>query len=128
VPFDLAIEQGAPAVMTDHLLYPRLDPRLPASLSPQISGWLLRLKLAFRGLVMTDDLEMGAISSRWSLPQAVVMAIQAGADMALISSDAGAVPSVVAALRSALEDGTLPRARVAEALAHIDAALRTLAR
>jgi beta-glucosidase-like glycosyl hydrolase len=56
------------------------------------------------------------------------MAIQAGADMALISSDAGAVPSVVAALRSALEDGTLPRARVAEALAHIDAALRTLAR
>ena len=128
VPFDLAIEQGAPAVMTDHLLYPRLDPRLPASLSPQISGWLLRLKLAFKGLVMTDDLEMGAISSRWSLPQAVVMAIQAGADMALISSDAGAVPSVVAALRSALEDGTLPRARVAEALAHIDAALRTLAR
>ena len=97
-------------------------------MSPQISGWLLRLKLAFKGLVMTDDLEMGAISSRWSLPQAVVMAIQAGADMALISSDAGAVPSVVAALRSALEDGTLPRARVAEALAHIDAALRTLAR
>jgi beta-N-acetylhexosaminidase len=128
VPFERAFAQGAPAVMTDHLLYPRLDPRLPASLSPQITGWLLRLKLGFEGLVMTDDLQMGAISSRWSLPQATVMAIEAGADMALISTDSGAVPSVVAALRSALEDGTLSRARVAEALAHIDAVLRTLPR
>ena len=126
VPFRQAIAAGASAVLTDHILYPKIDDRYPASLSPSITTGLLRRSLRFHGLVITDALEMGAISHRWTLEQAAVRAVAAGADMVIIWKSVAQVPSVVAALRNAIMTGRIPVDRARDALAHIRAAYALL--
>jgi len=64
-PFRRAISAQIGTIMTAHVLYPALDPDLPATLSPTILTGLLRQKLGYRGMVITDDLEMGAIVSHF---------------------------------------------------------------
>src|SRR5687767_7418187 len=64
VPFKAAIAAGVAAIMTGHILIPSLDEELPGTLSPAIVDGLLRTKLGYRGLVLSDDLEMKAISGR----------------------------------------------------------------
>ena len=84
VPFKKAIELGIPAIMTAHILYPALDPRNPATLSRAVIAGLLKKDLAFRGLVMTDSLDMKAITSRLPIAKAAAQALKAGADILLI--------------------------------------------
>ncbi len=82
-PFREAIAAGVPAVMTAHLLVPQWDSR-PATLSAvALQGWL-RQRLKFQGLVITDDLEMGAIATSLPVDQAAREALAAGADLLLI--------------------------------------------
>lgn len=123
VPFEAAFDAGVPGVMTSHVSYPRVDPDFPASLSRVITTELLRDRLRFGGLVVTDDLEMGALRGR-SLELRAVRAIAAGADMVLIGSSSGEVPRVVAALRRAVRSGKIPRSRALEAVGDVLAALR----
>ena len=105
-------------MMTAHVLYPALDDENPATLSRRIVGGLLRDELAFDGLVMTDDLEMGAIVGRYAVEDAAVRAIAAGCDMVLIcGADTDRLAAVVEALIRAVEDGRLPQTRVEDALA-----------
>jgi beta-N-acetylhexosaminidase len=86
LPFRLAVAAGVPAVMTAHLLVPSWDTR-PATLSEvALTGWL-RQKLGFQGVVITDDLEMGAIAARLPVAQAARQAMKAGADLLLICND-----------------------------------------
>jgi beta-glucosidase-like glycosyl hydrolase len=105
-PFQAAIKAGADAVMTAHIDLPQFEktPGLPASLSPAITTGLLRHDLDFRGLVFTDALVMHAITTHFGAEQAVVKAIQAGADVALEPAD---VPKAFAALREAVAKGDL---------------------
>ena len=83
-PFRAAIATGCPALMAAHVLVPALDPDWPASLSPVILGRLLRDRLGFSGLVLSDDLEMGAITTRWTVEAAASRFLEAGGDLALI--------------------------------------------
>src|SRR5690606_3262254 len=76
------ISGKAPMVLTGHLLHRELDPELPASLSPALTAEL-REKLMFNGVIITDSLDMRAIRDRWDAPTAAVMALRAGADIAL---------------------------------------------
>ena len=105
-------------VMTAHVVNSQLDPSsLPASLSPAI-GTLLRDTLGFRGVVVTDDLAMGAIVQHYSLRQAVRMAIEAGADLLCLSNNGGTynpdvVPQVVGYIKEMVDDGTLTEERIA---------------
>ncbi|MCS6798730.1 MAG: beta-N-acetylhexosaminidase [Myxococcota bacterium] len=78
-----------PMVMTAHVLYEALDPERPATLSRPILQGLLRERLGFRGLVVSDDLEMRAVADRWSVAQAAVLAVEAGCDALLVCSDVG---------------------------------------
>jgi beta-N-acetylhexosaminidase len=86
LPFRLAVAAGVPAVMTAHLLVPSWDTR-PATLSEvALRGWL-RQRLGFQGVVITDDLEMGAIAERLPVAQAARQAMKAGADLLLICNN-----------------------------------------
>ena len=117
-PFRAAAAAGAAAMMTAHVLYPALDGEQPATLSPRIVGGMLRDELGFDGLVMTDDLEMGAIAGRHAVEDAAVGAIAAGCDMVLVcGTDTDRLAAAVEALIRAVEDERLPRARVEDALA-----------
>lgn len=118
VPFRAAIEANVAAIMTAHILAPALDEDRPATLSPRIVDGILKKQLGFEGVVFTDDLEMKAISARYGLAQATVGALAAGCD-AVLMCGASQEPQALAleALIHAVEDGTLPLARVEDALA-----------
>ncbi len=86
LPFRQAIAAGVPLIMTAHTLVPEWDSR-PATLSPVAIQTWLRKNLGFAGVVMTDDLEMGAIAGHTHPPQAARQALAAGADLLLICED-----------------------------------------
>jgi beta-N-acetylhexosaminidase len=84
LPFRRAIRAGIPALMTAHVLYPALDRAFPATLSRKILGDLLRKQLRFRGVLFSDALEMGAVTSRYGIGEAAVRAVSAGCDVVLV--------------------------------------------
>lgn len=88
LPFRKLIADGlADLIMTSHIWNREWDEELPITLSPRVlQGWL-REKLGFRGLIITDDLLMGAIKSHFSLAEACVLAVKAGADILLASNN-----------------------------------------
>ena len=117
VPFRAAIEARVAAVMTGHLLVPALDEERPATLSRAIVAGLLKEQLGFDGVVMTDDLEMKALSARHATPEATVMAIAAGCDVALMCGPSQEVQAAaLEAIVYAVEDGTIPLRRAEDAL------------
>jgi beta-N-acetylhexosaminidase len=118
VPFRAAIDAGVSSIMTAHILLPSLDEERPATLSAAIVNGLLKQRLAFDGLVLSDDLEMKAISATFGVPEATVGAISAGCD-AVLMCGASQAPQVAAleAVIHAVESGSLPLKRVQDALA-----------
>ena len=118
VPFRAAIRSGLDAVMVGHLVVRAVDPSAPATLSPAVVGGLLRERMGFGGLVVSDALEMGAIATTVSVPVAAERAVRAGVDQ-LVLSGHGAVPAVLAHLERAVAAGRLPRARVGEAFLRV---------
>jgi len=83
IPFQLAIDHDVEAVMTAHLLLPRLDPDYPVTLSESILRGLLRGRLGFDGVVVTDDIEMGALRNSYSPVAILEHSIRAGVDLVL---------------------------------------------
>ncbi len=118
VPFRAAIAAGVSTIMTAHLSIPALepDPNVPSSLSPAIVTDLLRGELGFRGLVVTDALDMGGVTSRYPPGEAAVRAILAGTDVLLLPP----VPdAAIAALREAVASGRIPISRIDDAVMHV---------
>lgn len=96
VPYRAAIEAGVAAVMSAHIAFPALTgDSVPATLSPRLLTGLLREELGFRGLVVTDALDMGGIVRRYGNGEAAVRALQAGADVLLMPPDIGAAVDAV---------------------------------
>jgi len=119
-PFRSAIAAGVDSVMTAHVAVPALaPPDLPATLSPQILTGLLRDELAFKGLVITDALDMDSVAKGYSSGDAAVRALEAGADALLMPPDPDAA---IRAVVSAVDSGRLTRARIRESVAKILAA------
>ena len=112
VPFQTAILAGLPAVMMGHILMTQIDPERPASLSPAVVTGLLREELGFDGVVVTDDLTMGAVTQNYGLGEAAVLAVEAGCDLLLVCHEAGSVEEVCQALLAAAESGRLSQARL----------------
>ena len=118
VPFKAAIDADVASIMTAHILIPALDDQLPATLSPAIVTGLLKERLGYRGLVLSDDLEMKAISERYGVADATVMAIAAGCDAVLMCApDQQEQAGALEALIRAAENGELPLKRAEDALA-----------
>jgi beta-glucosidase-like glycosyl hydrolase len=117
VPFRAAIEAGVAAIMTAHILIPSLDETHPGTLSPAIVEGLLRRTLGYGGLVLSDDLEMKAISGRYGHNEATVLAIAAGCDAVLMCApDPAAQMAALEAIIYAVEKGDLPLKRVEDAI------------
>jgi beta-N-acetylhexosaminidase len=131
-PFEAAFAEGAPAVVLSHAFYTAYDPVTPASLSPLVTFELLRERLGFQGVAITDDLAAGAIVARGAAAEtgggapaggsavtaAAVAALQAGADMLMISEpedQAGVADAVLEAVAA----GELPEERLDEAVGRV---------
>ena len=108
-PFAAAIQAGVTMVMSSHVCYPNLgEPAgLPATFSRRLIHELLRRRLGFDGLILTDDLEMGALRSFGSIGEAAVRATEAGHDLLLVCSDLQSSQDVVQSLESAYRRGRL---------------------
>ena len=125
LPFREAVRAGVGAVMTAHVVYPALDPDVPATLSPAIIG-LLRRTLGFAGLVVTDSMRMRAVADRYTPGAAAVAAVRAGVDVVLACGPVETQLEALDAVRSAVRDGSLPEARVRESARRVLAAKRRL--
>ncbi|MFB7593984.1 glycoside hydrolase family 3 protein [Streptomyces sp. NPDC056160] len=131
VPFRAAIEAGTRAVMSAHILVPALDPERPGTLSRRILTELLRGELGYEGLIVTDGIEMQAISRTYGLEHGVVLAIEAGADAICVGGglcDEGTVLKMRDALVAAVRSGELPEERLADAAARVRSLARWAAR
>ena len=117
-PFEAAIKAGVDAVLTAHINLPQLEKTtgLPASLSYSVTTGLLRQELGFKGVVFTDALRMKAVSDAFGPDQAAVMAIRAGADVALEPTD---VHKSFAALKAAVDKGDISQQRLDESIRRI---------
>jgi beta-N-acetylhexosaminidase len=105
VPFAAAVASGAPLMMTAHILLPQIDPENPASLSRTLLDGVLRRSLRFDGVILADDLGMGAIAKRYGAGEASVKTLCAGTDVAMLCHDWSAAAQAIAAVRTAKREG-----------------------
>ncbi|WMT40222.1 beta-N-acetylhexosaminidase [Paenibacillus sp. D2_2] len=108
VPFQAAIEADADVVMVAHLLIPHLDPDHPASFSKAVIQELLRDELGFDGVVISDDMTMGAISEHYTIEDAAVQFVLAGGNILLIGHEFEKEKAAIQAITAAVEQGTIP--------------------
>ena len=110
-PFQAAIDAGVKAVMSAHLAVPALDPApgVPATLSAPIMTGLLRGKMGFKGLIVTDALEMAGVTNTYTTEEAALRAILAGVDQLLLPPEPA---KVIAYLAAAVRDGRVPVSRI----------------
>ncbi|MGI3784871.1 MAG: beta-N-acetylhexosaminidase [Janthinobacterium lividum] len=122
-PFAAAVEAGAVAVMTSHLLLPQVDPLAPATFSHAVITGLLREELGFDGVVVTDALDMAGASSAGGMPDSAVRALVAGCDLLCLGNDTTdeQLDAIVSGVQAAVADGSLPAARLAEAVGRVHA-------
>ena len=126
VPFRRGIAAGADTVMIGHMRVPALEAGepLPATISPAIGQTLLRAELGFRGVAVTDCLEMDAIARGVGVAEGAVRALAAGADLVLVSHRIDRQHASLAAVRDALASERLAPERLHEALDRLDALKR----
>ncbi len=117
LPFKAGIDAGADLVMVSHITASAVDEEgLPSSLSKVVITDVLRNELGFQGVIITDALDMGAITEYYTSEQAAVMAIDAGADMLLMPEDFNAAYD---ALLTAVQEGTISEERIDASLDRI---------
>jgi len=111
IPFQAAVEAGVGAIMTAHIALPGVTGNgdLPATLSPAVLTGILREQMGFRGLVVTDALDMNAVDRRFPRGEAAVRALEAGADLLLMPPD---VPAAISAVVAAVESGRISESRL----------------
>jgi beta-N-acetylhexosaminidase len=120
VPFRAAIEKGVDAVMTAHIAVPAFEPQqIPATVSHSVLTGLLRNELGFKGLIVTDAMEMQAVAGLYSPGEAAVRAVAAGADVLLMPTDPDAC---IRAIEAAVSSGRVSRRRIDESVTRILAA------
>jgi beta-N-acetylhexosaminidase len=121
-PFESAFAAGAGAVMTAHIVFPDLDPRCPATLSPAILTGLLRDRLRFGGIVITDMMDMKAIAANWSVEEAAVLAVEAGADIVMPGQTTEEQVRTVEGLTQAAQSGRITAHQIERSVRRVLAA------
>ena len=117
-PFKAAVDEGVPMVMVGHLIYPTIDPTLPASLSPTTIR-LLRENLRFEGVIITDALNMEGAKRGGTVAQAAVEAVGAGADMLLLSAEPQEQADAYEAVVQAVEKGQISQEQINQSVERI---------
>ena len=117
IPFKAGIRAGAPLVMTAHIAAPAVTGSdIPSTLSPEVLQGKLRGELGFEGAIITDAMEMGAITRQYSVPEACVLALEAGVDILLCVKD---YPACFEAVLTAVKEGRLSEERIDESVRRI---------
>ena len=110
---------NVPMIMSAHIYYSKLDPIHPATLSKTILSDLLRDDLGYKGVVITDHMDMKAVRKDRSIEEVCLQAILAGADMLMLGGNISQINKIMDALIEAVHNGTLPMSRVNEAVGRI---------
>lgn len=118
-PFVNTFKTGLRAIMTAHVLYPALDPDYPATMSERIITDILRKKLGFNGVVITDDLEMKAIENNYHPEISAIQSVKAGVDMLLICHSRDKQIELFNSILKAVESGEIKEDRIEESLYRI---------
>lgn len=127
MPFRAAIEAGVDAVMTTHILFPQLEPEgLPATMSRRIITGVLKERLGFQGLVVSDCMMMQAIEKYFGTVNGIVAAARAGVDLMFTSHSLEYARQACWALKAAVEAGSLPLAEIEASAEKIARAKRAL--
>jgi len=120
LPFRKAIEAGADAVMTAHVIFPAFETEeIPATLSRRVLTELLREEMGFDGVIVTDCLEMHAIAKSCGIAEGAVRAIEAGADLVLVSHTLSDQIAAIEAVREAVASGRISEDRINQSLQRI---------
>ncbi|WP_339308113.1 beta-N-acetylhexosaminidase [Paenibacillus sp. FSL L8-0435] len=119
IPFQAAVKEQVEAVMVAHILFPKLDPDHPASLSDVIIGEHLRGKFNYDGVVITDDLSMGAIAKNYKLDEAALATVKAGSDILLVAHSYESAKTIFDTLISAVKSGKITESRIDESVYRI---------
>ncbi|WP_340016892.1 beta-N-acetylhexosaminidase [Paenibacillus sp. FSL K6-1318] len=119
IPFQAAVKEQVEAVMVAHILFPKLDPDHPASLSDVIIGEHLRGKFKYDGVVITDDLSMGAIAKNFKLDEAALATVKAGSDILLVAHSYESAKTIFDTLMSAVKSGEISESRIDESVYRI---------
>ena len=119
IPFQAAVENGADVVMAAHILLPKIDPDYPSSMSKVVLTDMLRKQLGFNGVIITDDMTMGAIADNYSIAQAAVQSVKAGSDIILVAHGESNIAATIDALKAAVESGEIKEERINESVARI---------
>ena len=126
-PFAAAARAGVPMLMTAHVVYPAIDAR-PATMSRRWLTEILRGELGYRGVVVSDDLDMKAVADRYPVEETVVQGLLAGVDCFLACRDPEVQARAEAALDRAIADDATARARYEESVGRVRAFRATLLR
>ena len=118
-PFVNTFKTGLKAIMTAHVLYPALDPDYPATLSEKIISGILRKKLGFNGVVITDDLEMKAISNNYSDKISAIQSVKAGVDILLICHSHDKQLTILNSILKSVKNGEIKEKRIDESFNRI---------
>lgn len=118
-PFAECVKAGVPTMMTAHVVYPALDAENPATLSPKILKDILRKKMKYKGVIISDDLEMNAIAKHQSLAGAAIAALKAGVDLLLVCKSLDEAKSIYDAILAAYRSGELSEKELAASLTRI---------
>ena len=107
IPFKKAIEKGAEVIMVSHIMLPNIDEANPATLSEKIINNILREELGFDGVIITDDMTMGAIVKNYDIGDASVKSLKAGSDIILVCHDYENYIKVINAIKDAVDNGEI---------------------
>lgn len=121
-PFQQAIKAGVASVMSSHIRFPILDKNYPATLSKNILTGLLRERMGFEGVVVTDALDMQAITRNYSMGEAAAISVKAGADMILSLGTPEVHIAQAKALAAAIENGSLSHKQAEASLTRLQQA------
>lgn len=124
VPFRALIESGIATIMTGHMALPLVvgedDKETPCSCSRTVTTGLLRHELGFKGVIVTDCLEMDAVAAKYTSPKGAVLSLQAGADVVMICHTMGLQTGAVEETYKAVEKGELSLAALRESGVRVD--------
>lgn len=119
VPFEQAIKNNVDVIMIAHILLPKIDKENPSSMSKTIITDILRVKLNFNGVVITDDMTMGAIVKNYNIGEAAVKSVSAGTDIVLVCHGYENEVAVISAIKSAISNGHISEQRIDESVYRI---------
>jgi beta-N-acetylhexosaminidase len=112
VPFKKALRSRVDMVMTAHILFKNIDPLWPVTLSPLFLRDMIRNEMKYRGLIITDDLDMKAMAKHYDKSEIPVRALEAGADLLLYCNEPESPPVAIESVVSAIAQGRLPKTEI----------------